>query len=38
VDPDEFIPFDPEDQLEGCIEALDFEPEPAPEGEESEEQ
>jgi hypothetical protein len=32
IDPQEFIPFDPENQLEGCIEALDFEPEPEPEG------
>ena len=27
VDPDEITPFDPEDELEGCLEVLDFEPE-----------
>ena len=30
-DPEEAIPFDPEDWLEGCLETLDFEPEPSPE-------
>jgi hypothetical protein len=28
VDPAGFVPFDPENELEGCLEILDFEPEP----------
>ncbi len=30
-DPEELIPFDPEGELDGCLDALEFVPEPAPE-------
>ena len=30
-DPEEVIPFDPEGELDGCLNVLDFEPEPSPE-------
>jgi hypothetical protein len=30
IDPDEVRPFDPEDELEGCLEVLDFEPQALP--------
>jgi hypothetical protein len=30
-DPDEPIPFDPEGELDGCLDALEFAPEPPPE-------
>lgn len=30
-DPDERVPFDPEGELDGCLDALDFAPEPPPE-------
>jgi hypothetical protein len=30
-DPEEVIPFDPEDELGGCLDALEFAPEPPPE-------
>ena len=40
VDPADFVPFDPENELDGCLEALDFEPEPelepAPDSEQAE--
>ena len=40
VDPAGFVPFDPENELEGCLEILDFEPEPelepAPDSEQAE--
>jgi hypothetical protein len=32
-DPDEQIPFDPEGELDGCLDALEFAPEPPPEAE-----
>ena len=30
-DPEDVIKFDPEEEMEGCLETLDFEPEPSPE-------
>jgi hypothetical protein len=36
-DPDERFPFDPEDGLDGCLDALEFAPDPPPEEEEGEE-
>jgi hypothetical protein len=31
IDPDEQMPFDPEDELDGCLVGLEFAPEPPPE-------
>jgi len=31
IDPDEQLPFDPEEELDGCLDALEFAPEPPPE-------
>ena len=31
IDPDERFPFDPEDELGGCLDALEFAPDPPPE-------
>jgi hypothetical protein len=30
-DPNEWFPFDPEDELDGCLDAIEFAPEPPPE-------
>jgi hypothetical protein len=34
--PDERIPFDPEDELGGCLDALEFAPEPPEDGDDDE--